>query len=99
MLSKCANPNCSATFRFLSEGKLYRIDSKAASVRRGARTESNPGRPRIDEYFWLCSSCCLDMTIRIDNNFEISLVRNREISHDSEPEFQTVSAAKNVSFI
>jgi hypothetical protein len=98
MLSKCANPTCSTKFRYLSEGKLYLIDSKAASVRHGARPESKyAGKSCIYEYFWLCSSCCLDVTIQIDSNFEISVVRKRGIPQDSEPDLQGASAAKNIS--
>lgn len=29
MLSKCANPNCSHTFRYLHEGKLYLTNSRS----------------------------------------------------------------------
>jgi len=98
MLSKCANPPCSNTFRYLSEGKLYLIDSKAALVRHGVRAESNnAGKSCIYEYFWLCSSCCRDMTIQIDNNFQISAVRKRGIPQDSKPDLQGASAAKNIS--
>jgi hypothetical protein len=39
MLSKCADPACSTTFRYLSEGKLYLIDSKEVLARHGARAE------------------------------------------------------------
>jgi hypothetical protein len=98
MLSKCANPSCSATFRYLSEGKLYLVDVKAASVRHGARAESKyAGKSCIYEYFWLCSSCCRDMTIQIDNKFEISVVRQRGMPQDSEPDLRAASAAKNIS--
>ncbi len=89
MLSKCANPTCSTTFRYLSEGKLYPIDSKAASVRHGARAGSKyAGQSCICEYFWLCSSCSRDLTIQIDNNSEISVVRKRGIPQHSEPDLQ-----------
>jgi hypothetical protein len=98
MLSKCANPTCFTTFRYLSEGKLYLIDSKAVLVRHGARAESKcAGKSSIYEYFWLCSSCCRDMTIQIDNKFEVSVVRKRELTQDSEPDLQWASTAKNIS--
>jgi hypothetical protein len=97
MLSKCANPTCSTTFRYLREGKLYLLDPKATSVNRGARAQSeHEGRPFIYEYFWLCSSCCRDMTIQIDNHFEVSVVRRGEILQDSKPDFQGPSASKNI---
>jgi hypothetical protein len=98
MLSKCANPTCSNAFRYLSEGKLYLIDSKAMPVWHGARAESKyADKSRIYEYFWLCSWCCRDMTIQIDNHFKISVVRKRGMPHDSEPDLQGASVAKSVS--
>jgi hypothetical protein len=98
MLCKCANPTCSTTFRYLSEGKVYLIDSKAAAVRHGARAGSKyAGKSCIYEYFWLCSSCSRDMTIQIDNNFEISVVCKRGIPQGSEPDPQGARAAKNIS--
>ena len=48
MLSKCANPVCSATFRYLHDGKLFLIQ----------------GAPKHSlRYFWLCDSCSRTMTL------------------------------------
>ena len=100
MLSKCANPTCCTTFLYLSEGRLYLVDSKAASVQHRARMESKcAADPWIHEYFWLCASCCRDMTIQINNNFEIRVVRKRGIRPDFEADFQRASAAKNISAV
>jgi hypothetical protein len=96
MLSKCANATCSTKFRYLSEGKLYLIDSRAASARFGVRGELKyAGRSCIYEYFWLCSSCCREMTIQIDN-CEVSVVRKRGMPQGHEPDLQGVSAAENI---
>jgi hypothetical protein len=85
-------------FRYLSEGKLYLIDSKAASVRHRARAELKyAGKSCIYEYFWLCSSCCRDMTIQIDNKFEVSVVRQPGISQDSDLDLQGAIAVNNIS--
>jgi len=98
MLSKCANPACSTTFRYLSEGKLYLIDSKATWVRHRARAESKyAGKSSIYEYCWLCSSCSREMTIQIDYDFQISVVRKRAIPQDSDPDLQRARLAKNIS--
>jgi hypothetical protein len=98
MLSKCANPACSNPFRYLSEGKLYLIDSKAGPVPQAARAESrDAGKSNIYEYFWLCSSCSQDMTIQIDNEFRISLVHRRGMPQHSELVIQTMDATKKVS--
>jgi len=65
MLSKCANPGCSASFLYLHQGKLFRLE-----------TNGNGDDPRIDgadprgknssrrlEYFWLCDKCASVMTV------------------------------------
>jgi hypothetical protein len=63
MLSKCANPECTAPFHYLREGKLFQIDSRAfAEPERAA--EKKPVQ-RI-EYFWLCGSCAEKMTLGLD---------------------------------
>ena len=64
MLSKCANPTCSATFRYLHEGRLFVIARRETLTRHGTR-QSKSGHP---EYAWLCSSCCCYLTIQIDDN-------------------------------
>ena len=66
MLSKCANPSCSNTFRYFREGKLYLIDSKSKF------TDS-----RALEYFWLCSVCCLDMTIQMEGDHAVTVPRKQ----------------------
>jgi hypothetical protein len=87
MLSKCANPACSTPFRYLSEGKLYLIDSKAALARHGASAElKRRGNYCSYEYFWLCPTCCRDMTIQIDHNLQVRVARNRVIQNDSAPD-------------
>jgi hypothetical protein len=34
MVSKCANPNCAASFRYFHIGKLFRIDTSSGLERR-----------------------------------------------------------------
>jgi hypothetical protein len=67
VLSKCANPACSSAFRYLHEGKLFLIESEAAL--------QNPGKSRTIDYVWLCSSCCRSMTVHIDPEGKIRVVR------------------------
>lgn len=71
MLSKCANPACSNTFRYFREGKLYLIDSKA-----------QPGKSHVLEYFWLCSVCCQEMTIQIDGDHAVTVFRKQRMLSD-----------------
>jgi len=67
MVSKCANPNCSASFRYLREGALLFFESNydcepsfgiegTGTVRKG---------PRRLENFWLCADCSSRLVFRI----------------------------------
>lgn len=76
MLSKCANPACRTLFRYLHEGKLYVIGPKEALARHKPRGSAKSGQI---EYAWLCSSCCLHLTIQIDEQFETRVVRKFEL--------------------
>lgn len=44
MVATCANPNCSAIFRYLNRGKLF------------AFTADRMGASQLEAY-WLCESC------------------------------------------
>ena len=56
MLSKCANPSCSASFLHLREGRLFRLE-----------TETRYPSPNAQEteYFWLCGPCSAGMTLHL----------------------------------
>ena len=56
MLTKCSNPFCSASFRILGDGKLFRFEIDPLSPK---------SRSAPPEYFWLCGSCATAMTLRI----------------------------------
>lgn len=58
MLSKCTNPSCPATFRYLREGKLFRLEDDP---------RLRNSKPRRSEYFWLCDPCSSRMSLRINN--------------------------------
>ncbi len=53
MLQKCANSACSSTFRKLSQGKLFLVESYP-SAQFPAR---NPDSSRRIDHYWLCSHC------------------------------------------
>jgi len=59
MLSKCANPSCSASFRYFHEGKLFRVD-RAAGPAGNVGSAKPSGRV---EFFWLCSRCASHLTL------------------------------------
>ena len=59
MMSKCANPACSSTFRYLRDGKLFQVPF-------GSMPSSNSTAPASDEFFWLCGACSKELTIIVD---------------------------------
>jgi len=83
MLSKCANPACSATFHYFHEGKLFAIESGIDSQAMGPRFGPEcTGRPHSLQYFWLCSSCCRVMTIQSDGDRGVAILRKRGVPPD-----------------
>jgi len=57
MLSKCANPACAASFRYLHEGKVFRLDHN------DTHAENLDSQSHNFEYFWLCSACASFFTV------------------------------------
>ena len=58
MLSKCANPECSAVFLYLHEGKIfYLAPTPEVQIATGMQ------HPNLHERFWLCSQCSKVMTL------------------------------------
>jgi len=58
MLSKCANPECSETFRYLHEGKIfYLAPTPDIEISMGMQ------HPALHERFWLCSRCAKEMKV------------------------------------
>jgi hypothetical protein len=90
MLSKCANPTCSTTFRYLREGRLFVIAPRETAAGREPGHTSKSGQP---EYAWLCSSCCGYFTVQIDGNLGMRAVRKCEVQDG--PEFGTAAAIEN----
>jgi len=80
MLSKCANPTCSTTFRYLHEGRLYVIDPRDGLARRKPRYSNRSGQL---EFAWLCSSCSLYLTIQIDEELGTRVVQKLEARNGS----------------
>jgi hypothetical protein len=61
MLAKCANPPCSSAFHYLEEGLLFRRESEFAEISQ-------------TEYFWLCSTCCTKMTLRLNGEGAVTAI-------------------------
>jgi hypothetical protein len=61
MLSKCANPACSARFRYLRQGRIFNLEVTILS----SDGDGNV-RPKI-EHFWLCDRCAAVMKVVWEN--------------------------------
>jgi hypothetical protein len=68
MVSKCANPICSASFRYLHEGKLFRMAVTAhAAGNSDVAAGSGPKKSSHHiEFFWLCEECAPAMTLTFE---------------------------------
>ena len=69
MLSKCVNPACATSFRYLHEGKVFRLERDYAHFDRPDSHSHN------FEYFWLCSACMNFFTVV----FELEAVKVRPL--------------------
>ena len=60
MLSKCLNPACNETFRYLSEGRIFNLE---------LTTYEEPDRVpshRVERY-WLCRKCAMTMAVVVED--------------------------------
>jgi hypothetical protein len=60
MLSKCSNPGCSANFRYLHSGRLFRFDPRVCAAGDNGTTWEAPKKV---EFFWLCEACAGKFTL------------------------------------
>jgi hypothetical protein len=61
VLSKCANPACSAGFHYLHEGRIFKFEMSAPS------SDKSHSHNRRLEYFWLCERCVQTLTVVLEN--------------------------------
>ena len=59
MVRTCLNPLCATSFHYLRGGKLFLVNSH------DYRGGQNYVHHRGAEYFWLCESCALRMTLNL----------------------------------
>jgi hypothetical protein len=69
MVSKCANPGCFATFRYLHEGKLFVVGEHPTG---GVRTF--PAARHGVRCFWLCSQCSRTLAVIYDTHDGMRLI-------------------------
>jgi len=70
VITKCANPGCNVTFRYLRGGKLFLLDLPCPSCKGG--TNGAASQRRL-EYFWLCEQCSAKMNVVINENGEAAI--------------------------
>jgi hypothetical protein len=71
MVSKCANPACSTSFRYLHEGKLFRMAVTAGYLNSGADPGAKKNSHRL-EFFWLCEECAPVMTLTFEQGIGVT---------------------------
>ncbi len=59
MIAQCGNPSCPASFRYLKEGRLFRLENDP-TLRFSKVTTA--------EYFWLCPRCSSTMTLNLSED-------------------------------
>jgi hypothetical protein len=67
VLSKCANPSCTASFRYFHQGKLFRMEVETSEPDEAVLTRAGKGVRRA-EFFWLCDRCAARMTLEYSSN-------------------------------
>ncbi len=91
MLSRCANPACSAPFRYLHEGRIFNFDSglsvEAVHSGRGDLNE------RHIEHYWLCARCAETLTVVLVARQPVLHMRRAELPPAEEAGRPAVAAA------
>ena len=77
MLSKCANPSCSARMKYLHQGRVFLVQSQSA-LRYWSHDSGSFSAPpgKQIEYFWLCSCCAQRMKVTAAGQLEHLHTRN-----------------------
>jgi hypothetical protein len=66
MISKCANPDCDAEFRYFCQGRLFAYEVRNAQEPcrdvPAVICKEKPGHATV--YFWLCAGCSAQCTLQ-----------------------------------
>ncbi len=78
MLSKCANPDCSAGFHYFGQGKLFEVHFEDADLcEKAGRVpfEQKMSKPiKNVEHFWLCPECSNKLTVGLDRQNNVLIM-------------------------
>lgn len=74
MISKCANPACSAPFLYLHSGKLFRFEREAIEDKQPLLGFDSTVRKHSTgvEFYWLCQNCSATLTLIHRKGFGVS---------------------------
>lgn len=75
MLAKCANPACSTELVYLREGKIFMMESSQSSLNLVREKPATPKLQNRVEHFWLCGPCSISMTLTLDDQRTVKVVR------------------------
>jgi hypothetical protein len=67
MISKCANPACAVPFRYMREGRLFRMEFDPDPQGSGPALVGSAKLKRKIEHFWLCGTCSATLTLIIQD--------------------------------
>lgn len=88
MLAKCTNPSCPASFRHLTEGRLFRLETDPTA---------RSSKARATEYFWLCEHCATGMTLRLAQDGRVMAIGLQEVLRNGpQVAFASVNRANGV---
>ena len=87
MLAKCANPSCSVSFRYLQEGRLFRLEADPELT---PSVNSYASHSRV-EYFWLCSHCSEFMALHLGQDGTVVNVPLPDYAHRNPEDFAIIS--------
>ena len=91
MLAKCANPSCSASFRNLQEGRLFRLEADPEPAPSANSYASSQSRV---EYFWLCGPCSESMALGLGQDGTVVTVSLPDSAHRNPEDFAIISRHK-----
>jgi len=77
MVSKCANPGCSAPFHYLRDGKVFQLQMENQPGPQLLRPAKPPARV---EHFWLCGECAASMTLLVDEGKVMAVPLDRAMT-------------------
>jgi len=85
VLHKCANPVCRNSFRKLSQGKLFLVETEALGVAELRRANWQRRSSHRVEYYWLCDQCAAGLTLSYEKERGVVVVARPEFAQKRPP--------------